>query len=463
MSGARVAFIGGALALLGGGLWLFNSSTGRDPGPPVRDPAVRPASARPPPRVTPAAARAPAGLSGSRPPTVSDAQNSAAGAIAGLARAWSTGRGWADAVGDDGLQVALAGETPRRVGLSALSDARMNPPPWPTPGCPSADLNLAVGEPFLTAYFAPGASLGPWVSDRDEWSTFDCHGIDAGAGAAVRVCTTRRQGGIKVVAIEAGLSRRPSAGQRIESEAMAVAPAPARSPEHDFYNVVLVPVDEHLAARAQPRSDAPVVHRFAATARGIPGRGPARTVDENVWVPLESPAGPVWVDRRFLARTRTPEQMRSDSRYTMAIDEAWSAFVHGASPKIAQRGFFIEHFGTRIRVGIDDWSATIKKQRRLDGAACEDCMEGSLQEIVGDALTDALRDANSRWSYGEIRKGANSSWALPASLSGFNVLSVFDPLDSSCTELDWKTAIFFFDEEDGVPKLAGLAFDSWSP
>ena len=413
----------------------------------ARPPAAKPAKAASAEPIE-AAAVAPPGLSAAL-----EGPAAAAGAVGALARAWSTGSDWARAVSEEGLRVAAPGAKPAVFSTETLRRSRTDPPALPTDECKEGSL-AHVGDQFLSAYFSSGR-IRPWGSEAEA----ACFAVGE-SGPPVRVCVESVTS--RVRSVELGRTDRPDDNPGFDVPTWTpIGDSQGETPVDEFYNVVLRKKGEALIARSQPRGDAEIVHRFAPGARGLKGTG--RTGEADDWVEVATPSGPGWVERMFVSRARTADQMRADGRYARAVDDAWMAMSAAEAIEMGSRGLYVMHYAAPMRIRSDDWSSAIKESRKMDGAACEACVDGSLQKIVGDLLTDALRDANSEWSYGEIRRGGNRSWLVPEAFAGFNVVSVFDPHDSDCTELEWKTAIFFFDEERGAPRLVGIAFDSWSP
>ena len=455
-AGTRYLLIVAVVAVVAG--WLLFAGSGLKAPPPASSASPTPALRSAPAATSTDRTAAPIEAAAVAPPGLSPAfQDPAIEAIAALARAWSTGTDWARVVSSDGLRIAAPEREPTLIPVEVLARSRAEPPALPTSDCPEGTLHH-VGDAFLTAYFAKGAKIGRWGSEP----AADCYGVGEPSRLAVRVCVERKS--TRVRSIEFGRHGSFDDNPSFDIPAWeATGSSQGETAVDEFYNVVLLEDGDSLVARSAPRPGAEVVHRFPATARGLEGTGKTTQVGADIWVEIVTPSGRGWVERTLVCRARTADQMRVDGRYARAIDEVWMAISGAETAVVGRRGLFVTHYGSPVQVPSNNWSSAIKESRKMDGAACEGCVVGSLQKIVGEALTDALRDANSQWTYGEIRGGGNRSWLVPDTFAGFNVVSVYDPHDAGCTDFEWKTAIFFFDEERGAPKLVGIAFDSWSP
>ena len=396
--------------------------------------------------------------------TVREKTGSDAAALALLAEAWSTGAGLSQAIAPEGLSVAVGSAQVRRFDADALGEPRRSSPKLSVEDCADATLNAVVGEPFLTAYFSVDAKIRAWPSDRAEWSSLRCYGLDAPERPAVRACVKDTDDGPRVAGMQVGLTSRPDTGKTVTREDRALAtPAAPKAAVGETYNVVLVADKDMLNARAEPNADAKIVHRFSPKARGIESTGQTKTVEKTDWIELRTPDGTGWVNRHFVAHARGAAQMESDPRYVFLAESLLRALREKKTPSLGRRGLYVMHYGDPVRVQGVDWSVAAEQARKYDGSACRECIDGTMRSVVGNALTDALRDANAERAYGKMRTGANQSWQIPTKFSGFNLMTVFDPHDEACPDVDWMTAAFFFDEEDGEPQLVGVAFDEWSP
>ena len=402
------------------------------------------------------------------PPDEPANANPDAMAIAHLARAWSTGNGWTKAIGAEGLEVTIGDGPSMNVTAEALARVRTSPPPsTPSEDCPEADLNQTAGDPFLEAYFARDVVVRSSPSNLPSWGSWRCYRFDAPTVAGVRVCVKDEADGVRVRALQTAVSEGGTGPAAFDRLILPAAQRPVVSTtaktDVEAYNVVLLEAGDSLNARSEPDPQASVVYSFASDAREIIAAGKTVTKGTTRWIQLQTPNGPGWVKRHFVARQRTPEQMQADGRFAARWLELTDTMAAAGTPKLGARGLYIMYFGDPIRVTKDSWSQVTAGSRKFNGAACEECVEGSLQKIAVEALTDVLRDANSQQTFGEFRRGPNSSWSVPPAFSGFNVVTVFDPQDTDCTGYDWTAVAFLFDVEDDEPTLVAVGFDAWSP
>ncbi|MEO1335194.1 MAG: hypothetical protein AAFV29_06105 [Myxococcota bacterium] len=404
------------------------------------------------------------------PPLNEDDSSSDAAALSALAGAWSTGVGLAKAVVPKGLSVAVADGPATMLTPQMLTELRDKNPVFATADCPEAKVSMVFGEPFLEAYYGLEAQIRPWPADDAAWSEHRCYGLSSDPEApAVRVCIADDEGEPKVAMMQVGLTDRPKSTEtiaRAPQRSSKVVPstnseavedrgeAPAR------YNVVRLASGEVLAARLQADPTSAVVHSFDAEARSIAGTGASTKVDDAVWVQLETPAGPGWVDRRFVSRVISTADMAKDGRFRNAMDALLQTVVSEAP---SRRDLYFMHYDEPLKWSTDGGDLAVSKSRKWSGPACKNCIEGTMREVLGGALTDVLHDADAVTAVGELRSGPNRSWLIPVEFSGFNVISIYDPQDTDCGGYDWMSAAFFFDEQDGSPALIAVGFDAWSP
>ncbi len=394
-------------------------------------------------------------------------------AIARLADAWTNRKSIATAVSDLGLLVAT-GSTAVNLEPAALADVKGNPPPMPTDECPTANLNQASGETFLSTYYARTAKVYPWPSTRPEWEKLRCYGIVNDRDAPVRVCVDgQAPSAVRVRAIETrdtdntgDVDRPPSEAPGYDRALPKTVPSGlprAVTSTVPIYNVVLVPQGRQLEARAEPRPGASVVTTLSADSRSLMGTGESVGQGLSRWVQIQTTEGPAWVRRQNLARVRSRGEIVADSRYEQVPLALLDALGRAKNPDLGIRGLYVMHFADPVHITADEWSTAVVEKKNFNSAACEACVAGTLQDLLDMALTDTLRDAAAVRAVGTMQHGPNRSWLVPLEFSGFNLVTVYDPQDTDCIGYDWKTVAFFFDEENGAPKIVGVGFDSWSP
>lgn len=388
-------------------------------------------------------------------------------AIAAFATAWATGKDIASLTVPDGLAVAIADEAPRTVGRARLRFGRRLA--FPTAECKRATLSQIAGQPLVDAYYSVDARVSEWPSERKAWSNLRCFGFDAPGQppqSAVRACVAETPDGLRMAAIQVSMDERPPRGERLYRP-RPTAPkgtSTPKSPADAVYNVVLVGKDDTLNARAKPSADAEVVHRFKAAAKRLRAtKAEQVTKGKTRWLQVETPDGPGWVNRHFVARARSVGDMKRDPRYTYALYDLVDSLGRRTTPNLGQRGLFIINYGKVLQLPLAEFVSRAAQVGKFDGSACEDCITGSIRTVVGGGLTDVLHDIDAERVYGRMKRGPNPSWRIPVEFSGFNLLAVYDRQDLPCGGYDWTTAAFFFDDEQGQPRLVGVGFDNWSP
>ncbi|MEM7675115.1 MAG: hypothetical protein AAF449_03830 [Myxococcota bacterium] len=391
-------------------------------------------------------------------------------AIARVARAWSTGNGWTDAVGAKGLTLVAADGASVTLGLDALAKIREQPPGFATENCSEATVNTIFGEPLLEAYFGIDAKIQPWPSDNAAWSAYRCFGlVPANEGPAVRVCVVDDEDRVRAAVVQVGLTERPTAQVALAHPDLALSKEPQTVPTARSdagpgeYNVVRIAKHTTLPAYRQADLKSAVIHRFVADARSIPATGANKKDEASAWIQLTTPAGPGWVERRFVARVISKDDMTKDDRYRQAMTELLHALVDKPSSSAVPRELDIMHYDEPLRWSSIENARALSMSRKWAGPACESCIEGTVRDVIGGALTDVLHDVNAVTAVGELRSGPNSSWLIPVEFSGFNLISIYDPHDTDCSGYDWMSAAFFFDEQDGAPALVAVGFGAWSP
>lgn len=356
---------------------------------------------------------------------------------------------------------------------AAEATAIVVPGPTTDPGDCAEALHAAgtVLEPLFAAWTDPAAERRGGPATRPELRGFRCVTSRAGDAEHFEICVEGRPAAVVAVERRAGpvpaaraaaptLPLPPRASTAGASSTPSGAAAPRRV-------VVEVGRGDVLNARRAPAASAPILHRFAFDARGLVPTGRRDEAAGQPWVEVETPAGPGWVAERYLSEDVEAARFASDPRVPALIAELAEMLRRQGDlgPLVARRGLIVNTFGSVERIGPERLATVLRDpaKRRVNGPACEACVDTTAADRIGDAVLDTWYDLQRRVAFDTRQSGGNPSFGNPPELVGFHFVSIHDPGDLPCLGLDWLEARVFVEYEAGTPKLAALTLDAWSP
>ncbi|MDH4119458.1 MAG: GerMN domain-containing protein [Acidimicrobiia bacterium] len=242
----------------------------------------------------------------------------------------------------------------------------------------------------------------------------------------------------------------------------------------DLRKVVLVTSNDVLNVR----SDAGVANPIIGSL--LPGvivetTPETRTVSGSVWQVVETPAGPGWVNARFLASVLSETEFAGDARVLGVLDEfAEIAASQGdLTSVVSRRGLYVAHNAPPIRFDVDELDTVLSdtKTYKWGSAALEpdspELPSRTFAEAIGDRFVSTYKDTDTSILFDEVELGGNGNiaeFAIPFELTGFHFVSVYDPGDNpDFGGLDWTAWYVSIDYEDGNPVIVGLTVNEWAP
>ncbi|MGI9648401.1 MAG: cadherin-like domain-containing protein, partial [Acidimicrobiia bacterium] len=208
-----------------------------------------------------------------------------------------------------------------------------------------------------------------------------------------------------------------------------------------FYSVVMLDREHRLAVHQEPASDAFAIYYYEPTAAGFRSLDRPRTEDGRTWIPVESPNGSGWVERRFLTETVDLEFFLQDDRPVATLRRLAADLGHkDVSGLFGDRGLAVALTNEPEFLDVEMLKQAIKDPA---GSSKSVQLWETVLNPLGAALS-ATADLDSRSSH-------SGTALIPVELWNLQYLAI-----KAEGHPPW---LVYFEYQNGKPLIVGIGLD----